>query len=76
MDGSSPEAATMRLEVTLMSESDEIKGTGDTAPPGTYYCDKCGFAYEHKDEKEPLPRCPEEGIWTVWNPEPLKVREF
>ncbi len=60
----------------MMAEHDEIKGTGDTASAGTYYCDKCGHAYEHKDENEPLPRCPAEGIWTIWNREPLKVREF
>ncbi len=57
-----------------MANQDEIKTTGDPAPAGKYYCDKCGFEYEHKEDGKELPNCPAEGIWTVWNEEPLKPR--
>jgi hypothetical protein len=35
---------------------------------------KCGYEYEHKDENQPLPNCPDEGIYTIWNPVRLKPR--
>jgi rubrerythrin len=57
-----------------MTNQDEIRTTGDLAPAGKYYCDKCGHEYEHKDENQVLPNCPAEGIWTIWNTEPLKTR--
>ena len=53
---------------------DEIKTTGDLASAGKYFCDKCGFEYEHQDESQPLPNCPSEGIWTVWDTQKFKVR--
>lgn len=57
-----------------MTEHDEVLTTGEKAPAGKYYCDKCGFEYEHKDENEPLPNCPAEGIYTVWNLTRMKPR--
>ncbi len=57
-----------------MTEHGEILTTGEKAPAGKYYCDKCGYEYEHKDENEPLPDCPSEGIYTVWNLERMKPR--
>lgn len=57
-----------------MSHHDVVITTGDKAPVGRYYCDKCGYEYEHKDENEPMPRCPDEGIFTIWNEEKLRPR--
>ena len=57
-----------------MTDQYEIRTTGETAPAGKYYCDKCGLEYEQKDESQALPDCPAEKIWTVWNPIPLKIR--
>lgn len=45
----------------------EILTTGEVAPAGKYYCDKCGAEFEQKDANAPLPNCPVEGIWTVWD---------
>ena len=59
-----------------MADQHEIKTTGETAPVGKYYCDKCGLEYEQKDESAALPDCPAEGIWTVWNPLAMKTRTF
>ncbi len=49
------------------SIAEEIKTTGEVAPAGKYYCDKCGAEFEQKDASQPLPNCPVEGIWTVWD---------
>lgn len=57
-----------------MTEHDQVLTTGEKAPAGKYYCDKCGYEYEHKDENDPLPNCPDEGIYTIWNPVRLKPR--
>ena len=57
-----------------MAESNEALTTGEKAPAGTYYCDKCGYELKHEDENEPLPNCPDEEIYTIWNPERLKPR--
>jgi hypothetical protein len=57
-----------------MTDQYEIRTTGETAPAGKYYCDKCGLEYVQKEESQDLPNCPAEGIWTVWNPTPLKTR--
>ncbi len=59
-----------------MTDQLEIRTTGETAPAGKYYCDKCGTEYEQKDESSTLPDCPKEGIWTVWNPAQMTVRNF
>ena len=48
--------------------------TGEMAPAGKYYCDKCGNEYEQKDESQPLPNCPSESIYTVWNRTKMKDR--
>ncbi|OFW58159.1 MAG: hypothetical protein A2Y75_01165 [Candidatus Solincola sediminis] len=57
-----------------MAEQGEILTTGEMAPAGKYYCDKCGNEYEHKDESQPLPNCPTESIYTVWNRTKMKAR--
>ena len=56
-----------------MAESDEVLTTGEEAPAGKYYCDKCGYELEHSGDGL-LPDCPDEGIYTIWNPEKLKPR--
>ncbi len=45
----------------------EILTTGVVAPAGKYYCDKCGAEFEQTDASQPLPNCPAENIWTVWD---------
>jgi hypothetical protein len=62
------------MEVDYMAETDEVLTTGEKAPAGKYYCDKCGYELDHSDDSEPLPNCPDEDIYTVWNPEKLKPR--
>jgi hypothetical protein len=62
------------MEVNQMAEQGEVLTTGEMAPAGKYYCDKCGVEYEHKDESKPLPDCPSEGIYTIWNPTKMKAR--
>lgn len=59
-----------------MMVQNEIRTTGEKAPAGKYFCDKCGTEYEQKDESQLLPDCPKEGIWTVWNPVQMVVRDF
>ncbi len=49
------------------SIAEEIKTTGDVAPAGKYYCDKCGAEFEQTDASQALPNCPVEKIWTVWD---------
>ncbi len=43
-----------------MTDQYEIRTTGETAPAGKYFCDKCGLEYEQKDESQALPDCPAE----------------
>ena len=59
-----------------MTDQYEIKTTGEAAPAGKYFCDKCGTGYEQENDGQPLPDCPKEGIWTVWNPEQMTVRNY
>ncbi|MHB8781634.1 MAG: hypothetical protein ACYC55_09670 [Candidatus Geothermincolia bacterium] len=49
-----------------------ILTTGEPAPAGKYYCDKCGFELDHTGEV--LPNCPREAIWTVWNAQKTPIR--
>jgi rubrerythrin len=62
------------MEVSYMAEHDEVITTGEKALGGKYYCDKCGYEYDHKDESEPMPNCPDEDIYTIWNTTKMKQR--
>lgn len=57
-----------------MTEQKEVLTTGEKAEAGKYYCDKCGYEYEQKDQEALMPNCPDEGIYTIWNPSKLKPR--
>ncbi|PKN43812.1 MAG: hypothetical protein CVU59_13270 [Deltaproteobacteria bacterium HGW-Deltaproteobacteria-17] len=58
-------------EMNTMTQ-EAILTTGEPAPAGKYFCDKCGFELDHKGEV--LPNCPQEAIWTVWDTSKTVIR--